>query len=77
MWFQRAKEMVLELLAEKDMQGPGGGMGTFNNFDGMGHGGGGGPGGMEVWLSFCPLVGLVIVSSALSYKMASRLLCIV
>lgn len=45
--FQRAKEMVLELLAEKDMQGPGGGMGTFNNFDGMGHGGGG-PGGMEV-----------------------------
>lgn len=44
---QRAKEMVLELLAEKDMQGPGGGMGTFNNFDGMGHGGGG-PGGMEV-----------------------------
>ncbi|KAK7095570.1 hypothetical protein V1264_006955 [Littorina saxatilis] len=47
---QRAKEMVLELLAEKDMQGGpggGGGMGTFNNFDGMGHGGGG-PGGMEI-----------------------------
>ncbi|XP_076455449.1 far upstream element-binding protein 1-like isoform X3 [Babylonia areolata] len=44
---QRAKEMVLELLAEKDMQGPGGGMGTFNNFDGMGHGGGV-PGGMEI-----------------------------
>ena len=46
-WLQRAKELVLELLAEKDMQGPGGGMGTFNNFDGMGMGGGG-PGGMEV-----------------------------
>ncbi|KAL8600841.1 hypothetical protein ACOMHN_056499 [Nucella lapillus] len=45
---QRAKEMVLELLAEKDMQGPGGGMGTFNNFDGMGHGGGVPPGGMEI-----------------------------
>ncbi|XP_025113716.1 far upstream element-binding protein 1-like isoform X3 [Pomacea canaliculata] len=48
---QRAKEMVLELLAEKDMHG---GMGTFNNYDGMGHGGGGGggggsgPGGMEI-----------------------------
>ena len=46
---QKAKEMVLELLAEKDGMPPSGGMGTFNNFDGMGggpHGGGGG--GMEV-----------------------------
>ena len=43
---QRAKDMVMELLAEKDMQAPGGGGMGFNNFDGpMGHGG---PGGMEV-----------------------------
>ena len=53
--------MVLELLAEKDMQGPGGGMGTFNNFDGMGHGGGG-PGGMEVRLCFLSVSTTVALS---------------
>jgi far upstream element-binding protein len=50
---QRAKEYVLELLSEKDGMGPGGGMGTFNNMDGMGMGGGG-PGGMEVSVAPIP-----------------------
>ncbi|XP_059142521.1 far upstream element-binding protein 1-like isoform X5 [Physella acuta] len=51
---QRAKEMVLDLLAEKDgVPRPGGGGGGFNEFGSpmghMGHGGGGGgPNGMDI-----------------------------
>ncbi|XP_041369415.1 far upstream element-binding protein 1-like isoform X2 [Gigantopelta aegis] len=52
---QRAKEMVMELMAEKDMET----MGGFGQFSGGGSRGGGGGGGMEIPVPR-PAVGLVI-----------------